>query len=460
MANSPYSTPPSSYRSHSGGSARTPILVIGVLLLLSAALFVLVTRPALRDSEPPATAGEDAPAESTPAGGESAEVPPEQDPAATEGADQSPERELSGRDPALVLEAAALALQQGDVDAFMDVLGPGLFDATAIRGLETLFGSGEFGIDPAQATSQLGRTPTIQRWALNLTHRSDPETSPRLEIDFALQPDRSWLPSRFLLPETPEQQRQAHTIDAESGALEVARAFLDAVLIQDFPAARRLVDRTRVNDATLAGLCILFEEGAFKLREDNPLVATVANDSVAWFLAQVVSEELETESRFGMVLHRDEGSPWIINEINPERILSVYASRFGDGDIYYTPLVRNPQGGDSLVLFFGFDDAVIHPRTLRQIEIVSEVLMSDPTRELKISGHTDARGPAEYNMTLSKERADAVRETLIQFGVEPEQVKIEGHGATRPRRANFNPDGTDNPEGRRVNRRAEIFLDF
>lgn len=455
MANSPYSTPTSSYRSHPSGSARTPILVIGVLLLLSAALFVLVTRPALRDSEPPTTAGESASVEST-----ASEPPPEQDPAAAEGAERSLESEAVGRDPALILEAAALALQQGDVDAFMEILGPGLFDATAIRGLESLFESGEFSIDPAQAATQLGRTPSIQRWALNLTHRSDPETSARLEIDFALQPDRSWLPSRFLLPETPGQQSQARTIDAESGALEVARAFLDAVLIQDFPAARRLVDRNRVNDATLAGLCILFEEGAFTLREDNPLVATVANDSVAWFLAQVVSEELETESRFGMVLHRDEGLPWIINEINPERILSVYASRFGDGDIYYTPLVRNPQGGDSLVLFFGFDDAEIHPRTLRQIEIVSEVLMSDPTRQLKISGHTDARGSADYNMALSKERADAVRAALIQFGVDPEQVEIEGHGATRPRRANFNPDGTDNPEGRRVNRRAEIFLDF
>lgn len=455
MANSPYSTPTSSYRSHSSGSARAPILVIGVLLLLSAALFVLVTRPALRDSGPPTTAGESASVESTPS-----EPPPAQDPAAAEGADRSPERQVSGRDPALVLEAAALALQQGDVDAFMNVLGPGLFDATAIRGLEALFESGEFSIDPAQAATQLGRTPSIQRWALNLTHSSDPGNSPRLEIDFTLQPDRSWLPSRFLLPETPGQQSQARTIDAESGALEVARAFLDAVLIQDFPAARSLVDRNRVNDATLAGLCILFEEGAFKLREDNPLVATVANDRVAWFLAQVVSEELETESRFGMVLHRDESSPWIINEINPERILSVYASRFGDGDIYYTPLVRNPQGGDSLVLFFGFDDAEIHPRTLRQIEIVSEVLMSDQTRQLKISGHTDARGSADYNMSLSKERADAVRAALIQFGVDSEQIVIEAHGATRPRRANFNPDGTDNPEGRRVNRRAEIFLDF
>ena len=59
-------------------------------------------------------------------------------------------------------------------------------------------------------------------------------------------------------------------------------------------------------------------------------------------------------------------------------------------------------------------------------------------------------------MKLSKERAVAVRQYLIKTGVAPERITAVGRGETMPIARNENPDGTDNPEGRQLNRRIEL----
>jgi hypothetical protein len=41
------------------------------------------------------------------------------------------------------------------------------------------------------------------------------------------------------------------------------------------------------------------------------------------------------------------------------------------GDVHYTPLIKNPTGGDTLILYFGFDEDVLTPRTERQLDIVA-----------------------------------------------------------------------------------------
>ncbi len=94
------------------------------------------------------------------------------------------------------------------------------------------------------------------------------------------------------------------------------------------------------------------------------------------------------------------------------------------------------------------------------MEIVADLLRLDPDKQLKISGHTDALGTEDYNETLSAERAVSVRDFLIRCGVEATQIVTVGQGQTQPRRPNFTESGEDNPDGRRANRRSEIYLDF
>lgn len=80
-------------------------------------------------------------------------------------------------------------------------------------------------------------------------------------------------------------------------------------------------------------------------------------------------------------------------------------------------------------------------------------LTAHPGRSVTLVGHTDASGSLAANVTLSRQRAAAVRQVLIdRFGVPPAQVSAEGVGPLAPRASN------DTEEGRSQNRRVEAVL--
>ncbi len=122
--------------------------------------------------------------------------------------------------------------------------------------------------------------------------------------------------------------------------------------------------------------------------------------------------------------------------------------------------MKNPAGGETLALYFDFDEDSMDSRTRRQLEIVALMLMSDSAKKITLSGHTDALGTPEYNNSLSANRADTVRDFLAAAGVSLEQIITVAKGASQPRRPNVTETGEDDPEGRRANRRTEIYLDF
>ncbi len=69
-----------------------------------------------------------------------------------------------------------------------------------------------------------------------------------------------------------------------------------------------------------------------------------------------------------------------------------------------------------------------------------------------IIGHTDSTGNAEYNMGLSKRRAQSVADYLVSTGVEPEKLRVTGRGKNDPIASN------DTEEGRALNRRVDIIV--
>lgn len=127
---------------------------------------------------------------------------------------------------------------------------------------------------------------------------------------------------------------------------------------------------------------------------------------------------------------------------------------------HYFPIVKNPKGGDSLALFFAFNQAELTPRSLRQLQIVAE-LLKQSHGQLNISGHTDDVGSETYNIALSLRRADAVKAALVSFGVQASQITTQGLGKSQPRRLYKTEDSEQQIDYiRGENRRAEIYLDF
>lgn len=86
------------------------------------------------------------------------------------------------------------------------------------------------------------------------------------------------------------------------------------------------------------------------------------------------------------------------------------------------------------------------------IEEAQKYLAANPGKKLLLTGHTDNDGNGAMNMTLSKQRAAAVKRQLTRTGIAADQLTTDGKGETQPKESN------DTPEGRRANRRVDIVV--
>lgn len=80
----------------------------------------------------------------------------------------------------------------------------------------------------------------------------------------------------------------------------------------------------------------------------------------------------------------------------------------------------------------------------------SLALTAHPELKLKIEGHTDNVGASAANLTLSQQRAAAVKAWLVKAGISQDRLTTAGHGDSQPVAAN------DTEDGRSKNRRVEL----
>jgi len=107
-------------------------------------------------------------------------------------------------------------------------------------------------------------------------------------------------------------------------------------------------------------------------------------------------------------------------------------------------------------LYFTFDSYTLTNDDKEILVGIKELMDEFPALEIMLVGHTDAIGPEEYNMKLSERRSHEAYKYLEELGVFMQRVKHSGKGETQFAAINSNPNGTDNPEGRKLNRRVEI----
>lgn len=436
--------------------SKLPYLFLGLAAVISAmAVVTLITR--LRESQaavpapqpPPAAISQPPP---PPAGETTQPIPPEnpqpEPPAAVAG--------VTAADPAELADRIAKALEAGDFKTVEKFLGTDALDPETKARLDALAG-GALRIRRPDGVREVGELElnVRTRWALELEAREAGQD--RILLDLRRDKGR-WTVEKILFPPAPGE---AAPKAAFADSLGVADAFIQAVLKQDFEFARAFVDPATVSDAKIAGLCILFEEGNYRLRKSKPLRSLYNRGDSVGYLINVESADGSQAGQFALALKQPPApSNWIVSEINLDQLLADYSKRVAGGDVYYSPLVKNPSGGDTLALYFQFDQDDMDPRTRRQLEIVTLILKSDPGKKITLSGHTDSRGTKDYNDSLSSRRADTVRDYLIKAGVDARQINTVAKGDSQPRRPNVTEAGQDNPEGRRANRRTEIYLDF
>lgn len=110
-------------------------------------------------------------------------------------------------------------------------------------------------------------------------------------------------------------------------------------------------------------------------------------------------------------------------------------------------------------VLFDFDKYSLRPAANETLSKVAQVVSGYPNAPLLVEGHTDGKGTHAYNLTLSNNRAAAVKKWLVENGnINASRITTKGWGETKPVAPNKKPDGSDDPEGRQKNRRVELTL--
>jgi len=99
---------------------------------------------------------------------------------------------------------------------------------------------------------------------------------------------------------------------------------------------------------------------------------------------------------------------------------------------------------------FDVNSATVRPGLYTELDRVANVMRQYPQTLIRVEGHTDSTGSDEYNMNLSKRRAQAVGDLLVQRNVSSARIELVGYGETAPIASN------ENEAGRQMNRRVEI----
>jgi outer membrane protein OmpA-like peptidoglycan-associated protein len=116
--------------------------------------------------------------------------------------------------------------------------------------------------------------------------------------------------------------------------------------------------------------------------------------------------------------------------------------------------------GDLLLIpeqtvYFSQGGAVLDERAQKQLEELAATIRDDRTQLFLIEGHADNTGAEEVNRRLSHQRAESVKNFLIQeYGIDPAFIRVQFYGSERPLGSN------DTEQGRAKNRRVEVYQLF
>ncbi len=109
-------------------------------------------------------------------------------------------------------------------------------------------------------------------------------------------------------------------------------------------------------------------------------------------------------------------------------------------------------------ILFDYNSAALNRESKIEVEKLAVIMDKNPSLYVEVDGNTDALGTDEYNQALSVQRARQVVDYLRQKGISESRFVAKGLGKSNFIAINQNADGSDNPEGRKLNRRVDIKL--
>ena len=155
---------------------------------------------------------------------------------------------------------------------------------------------------------------------------------------------------------------------------------------------------------------------------------------------------------------------------NPGRVLGLFASKKGylsssnkidltEGvlsDTVYSNLYLTEIKSGTMIrlncIFFDFNSSTLKAESYSELQKVVEMLNTNTTITIEIQGHTDNVGSSDFNMSLSRKRAQAIKEYIVSKGILKNRLSVKAYGYIKPVASN------DDELGRAQNRRVEIMV--
>ena len=195
---------------------------------------------------------------------------------------------------------------------------------------------------------------------------------------------------------------------------------------------------------------------------EQPIVEEIVEEpTVEQVVEQPIVEEIVEEPVVEEVVEQP-----VVEEVIEEPVVEEVAETpVVEKPVVETPKVEpvnTPEAEETIVfrnILFDFDKSDLRKASVQELNKLSSYLTNKTEVELRIDGHADWIGSEEYNMALSERRAKAAYDYLLDKGIADARLTYQFFGESNPIAPNTNPDGSDNPDGRQLNRRCEFKLD-
>ena len=136
-----------------------------------------------------------------------------------------------------------------------------------------------------------------------------------------------------------------------------------------------------------------------------------------------------------MLLH---SAYYYLDDISVERIVPEISNDLETVELTDTVTLKN--------VTFDFNKSTLKRSSFLELDKVAEIMEKHPDWKVKINGHTDATGKDEYNLNLSRRRAQRVGSYLVSKGISKSRISPKGYGSQYPSKANTDQE----------NRRVEV----
>jgi outer membrane protein OmpA-like peptidoglycan-associated protein/tetratricopeptide (TPR) repeat protein len=200
------------------------------------------------------------------------------------------------------------------------------------------------------------------------------------------------------------------------------------------------------------------------VNQDKKVIATTKTDVSGEFL---IDNHPLDKTRVNELA--DNEFPYHFDLDYPEAMFSTYIKTIdpNNNEINYSEfidIIHFEHGGIDIPQFenilFDFDKYFLRQKSVDILQSIYEFMAANPTVSIHMDGHTDWKGTEPYNVKLSEKRSNAALNYLIEKGIDPKRMEQAWHGEIKPTVPNANPDGSDNPDNRQLNRRCEFQINI